>query len=207
MSFTLRLALIGAVMTGFLVLMLGQNLVHRAHGTEILVPVEGYDPRDILLGHYANIRTPLHRLNSQDLSASDDLRQGDRVYVRLETGDDGLSRAVGLSADRPAEGVFIQGRIYSAYPAQGDWIEEPDPETGIPQRRLGPSPGLNYTIRYNIERYYASQDRALALQDRLREFNEDGEIGVSLILALGRDGTPLIKGFVVDGDRRVDAVW
>ena len=196
MNHTLRLSLIGAVMTGFLVLMLGQTLHHRASGTEILVPVEGYDPRDILLGHYANIRTPLHRLNSQDLLASEDFRQGDRVFVRLETGDDGLSRAAGLSATPPDEGLFIQGRVHSVL----RYGEDASPD--------GPEQSRNrYLIHYNLERYLASRERALALEERLRERNEAGQTGVSLIVALRADGTPLIKGFVVDGDRRVDRVW
>ncbi len=185
MTRTTRLALIASVMTGFLVLMLGQNLLHRSGGTEILVPVEGYDPRDILLGHYANIRTPLHRLDSGDLDAPDEFDRGDRVFVILEDDGSGQVRPVAIRSSRPDSGLYIEGRMRSTQPVPGD----------------------TYWIDYNIERYFASRERALALEDRLRERNADGETGVSLILSLNDNGAALIKGFVVDGDRRVDRIW
>ena len=185
MSHTLRLSLIGAVMTGFLALMLGQNLIHRSQGTEVLVPVEGYDPRDILLGHYANIRTPLHRLESGTLDAGTGFDRGDRIFVLLDTGPTGQATAIGIQAERPEGGLYMEGRVRSDHVVPGDI----------------------YRVDYNIERYFSSQERALALQDRLRERNADGETGISLILALNRNGAAQIKGFVVDGERRVDRVW
>ena len=185
MSRTVRLGLIGAVMTGFLVLMLGQYLTHRSQGTEILLPVEGYDPRDILMGHYANIRTPLHWLDSSRLNTETEFDRGDRIFVVLEMDETGHAHPVAIRPDRPDTGLYLEGRL----------------------RNYQPTPGDSYWIDYNIERYFASRDRALALQARLRETDADGETGVSLILSVNANGAALIKGFVVDGERREDRIW
>ncbi|MEA1941962.1 MAG: GDYXXLXY domain-containing protein [Pseudomonadota bacterium] len=207
MSRLLRLTLLAAAMTAFLVFMLASHLDRRANGTEILLPVEGYDPRDILLGHYANIRTPLQRLDAYTLAGTDDFSEGDTIFVTLETGPEGLARPVALHREHPGSGIVAQGRVRHVSALARSWREETDPETGeVRNVRDGPEE-LWIQAHFNIERYYASRERALALQDRLRQREVTGETGVNLILSVPADGALVIKGFEVDGERRLDRLW
>ena len=174
-----RLALIAAAMSGFLVFMLASHAIARAEGREIMVEVEGYDPRDIFLGHYAQIRTPLNALDPARLDGDDDFTRHAAIFVSLEIGEDGLARPVALHRQHPGHGLVAEGRIRS----------------------------IGETIRavFNIERYYASRDDALALQARLRAGGDNPP--VRLILAVPESGHLLIKGFEIDGERRIDRTW
>lgn len=207
MTRLLRLCLIAAAMTAFLGLMLGSHLHRRANGPEIAMPVEGYDPRDVLLGHYANIRTPLQRLDAFALEGEDEFRIGAPVFVTLETGPDGLTRPVSLHTSHPGRGLVAQGRVTHVYEASRAWQQETDPETGETRNvQSGPEEKWIHA-QFNIERYYASRERALALQSRLFQRDGDGTTGVNLILAVPPDGHLVIKGFEIDGERQLDRLW
>lgn len=207
MTRLVRLGLIAAAMTAFLVFMLASHLDRRANGTEILLPVEGYDPRDILLGHYADIRTPLQRLDAARLGGEDAFDAGDAIFVTLQTDPDGISRPVALHSAHPGTGVVAQGRVRHVYEASRPWRQTTDPETGEARNVQDGPEELWIEARFNIERYYASRERALALQERLRQRGEDGRIGVNLILSVPDNGALLIKGFQIDGERRLDRLW
>ncbi|WP_300545248.1 GDYXXLXY domain-containing protein [Maricaulis sp.] len=207
MTRTLRLGLIAAAMTAFLGVMLASHLDRRANGAEILLPVEGYDPRDILLGHYANIRTPLNRLATAALDGDDDFTAGDRIFVVLETGAGSLARPVSIHREPPGSGLVALGRVLHVGPAHGEWVEETDPETGEIRRTHRAGEGEWIQARFNTERYYASREQALALETRLRERRDDGTTGVSLIVSVPADGGLIVKGFEMDGERRIDRIW
>jgi len=207
MTQLLRLTLIAAGMTAFLVLMLGSHLTQRANGTEILLPVQGYDPRDIFLGHYANLRTPLNRLGTHQLEGDDDFEAGDTIYVSLEPRADGTMAAVSLHREHPGGAYVARGGVTSRTELFGDWVNVEDPETGEVRTVREEAEGAWLSVRFNTERYYAPRDRALALQDRLRDRNEDGEIGVNIIAAITSDGGLIIKGLEYDGERFEDSIW
>lgn len=207
MTRLLRLCLIAAAMTAFLGLMLGSHLHRRANGPEIAMPVEGYDPRDVLLGHYANIRTPLQRLDAFALEGEDEFRIGAPVFVTLETGT-GRADPAGIPAHLASRrGLVAQGRVTHVYEASRAWQQETDPETGETRNvQSGPEEKWIHA-QFNIERYYASRERALALQSRLFQRDGDGTTGVNLILAVPPDGHLVIKGFEIDGERQLDRLW
>jgi uncharacterized membrane-anchored protein len=207
MTRLVRLCLIAAAMTVFLGVMLGSHLQRRAGGTEILLDVEGYDPRDILLGHYALIRTPLQRLDVNALAGDDVFARGDRIYVSLETGPDGLAGPVAVHRQHPGAGIVAQGRVTGTSETSSTWVQEADPETGDMRsvRREVDEDWVH--AQFNIERYYASRDRALALQERLRMTDIAGSTGVRLILSVPGDGKLIVKGFEIDGERRLDRIW
>ena len=102
-----RLSLIAALMSGFLVFLLASHLERRASSPEVLIPVEGYDPRDILLGHYANIRTPLNRLDAYALAGDDGFAEGDRIWVTLTPCRSAISLSVSpfLTLGRKLRGI------------------------------------------------------------------------------------------------------
>lgn len=204
MSRLARLSLIAALMSGFLVFLLVTHLDRRANSPEVLIEVQGYDPRDILLGHYANIRTPLNRMAAYALDGDDDFAPGDRIWVTLETGPDGIAQPVAIHASAPGFGTVVEGRVRSVYETLQPAQQESDGDSGPAQARQS---ALWIQASFNIERYYASRERALALQSRLRQRDVTGDIGVNLILAVPADGAVLIKGFQIDGERRLDTIW
>lgn len=185
-SAPMRLGLIAAAMTGFLVFMLVSHQTARNTGTELVMEVEGYDPRDIFLGHYAMIRTPLATLDTAALDGDDAFEAHAPVFVTLEIGADGLARPVAVHQHHPGSGLVAEGRVV--------WSNEV------------------LRARFNIERYYASRDQALALEDMLRRGQRDGEAeearsDVRLILSLPASGDLMIKGFEIGGERHVDGLW
>ncbi len=185
MSILMRLGLLAAAMTGFLVFMLVSHQTARNTGAELVMEVEGYDPRDIFLGHYAMIRTPLAALDLATLDGDDAFEDHAPVFVTLEIGADGLARPVAVHQHHPGRGLVAEGRVVWS----GDILR----------------------ARFNIERYYASRDAALALEDMLRQPPRDGEedetSDVRLILSLPASGRLLIKGFEIDGERHIDRLW
>ena len=204
MMLALRLALIAAAMIGFLTAMVARHADLRANGTEILLPMEPVDPRDLLLGHYVAIQTPIHQL---DLSGLDgptrDWTRGQTLYVSLMPGQDGAWRPVSIAAQRPSTGVFVQGRVRWATSAQDRPMTAPDGDAeGLEQGGAIPGDsGAIISASYNLERYYAPAEDALALEamrqaDRLR-----------LIVSVGADGAAVIKGLEIDGQARYDTLF
>ncbi|WP_083635006.1 GDYXXLXY domain-containing protein [Maricaulis sp. W15] len=187
-----HVVLMAIAMTVFLVIMLVRHEQARANSPELVMAVEGYDPRDMLLGHYAQLRTPLHALDPDRLDGDNAFEAGVPIFVTLEIGEDGLASPVSLHRDHPGTGLVATGYVRHA----GDRVR----------------------AQFNIERYYAGRREALALEDRLRGVRTDGEpengpenepgnSQVRVILAVPASGHLLIKGFEIDGERRIDRVW
>ncbi|WP_339749497.1 GDYXXLXY domain-containing protein [uncultured Maricaulis sp.] len=203
MSVTIRLALIAAAMTAFLGFLVISHAAARGSGTEVVLDVRGYDPRDIFLGHFSLITTDLQQLDAAELDGEDDFETGDPLYVVLAPGSDGLWQPVSLHSQRPDAGPFIHGVVRSSY---RDDSAMTDPVTGevIP---TGSARQISIRASFNIERYYASRELAQQLDESLRTLNPDGDNGVRLILSLPPNGDAIIKGFEIDGVRRIDRLW
>ena len=85
MSRVLRIVLIAAAMTGVLAAMVVLHAEARRSGSEIVLEMEPVDPRDILLGHYVQLVTPIHRIDTRDLPGPDtDWQAGDTIFVEVE---------------------------------------------------------------------------------------------------------------------------
>lgn len=183
MSLMIRLSLIAAAMTALLALMVINQANARAGGTEIRLVMEPVDPRDLLLGHYVELVTPLQRLETAQLQGGPEhtFRQGERIWVGLETGPDGSSRPVSVYPS-PRSGTYIEGRVRYA-------------------SGLGEEPGQWLTVHYNIERYFAAPEAALELEDYR---NEDR---LRLIIALSDSGSAVIRGLEIDGEDHLDRLF
>ncbi|MGJ3232607.1 MAG: GDYXXLXY domain-containing protein [Oceanicaulis sp.] len=199
----LRLLAVAALMSAVLAGLVVHHAQRRAGGAEIYLDMAPVDPRDLLLGHYVILETPLHRLDTATLDGPQTgWARGDAVYVALEPGETGSMQPVGAFHEPPAA-PFIQGRVEHVFTEQD--YEEPVPlEDGSPGFSYEPIPGTErdqLRVRYNLERYYAPRDQALALEamrneDRLR-----------LIASVGPDGSAVIKGLEIDGEARYDRLF
>lgn len=193
MSHTKRLLIIAALMTAFLVFMLGSNTLHRSSGREIVLDVTGFDPRDPLLGHYSRIRLDITRLDASELAGDDDFAIGDVVYVGLDAGADGVWQPVSLHHARPQQAVVIMGLVEYA------WLDRRatgTDENGLPARQ-------SYRIDYGLNRYFADRETAQDLDGILR----DDARTPRLIIALAENGRALIKGIEIDGEPHYERLW
>lgn len=174
MNRTLRLVLIAAAMTAFLAGMVGDHAARRASGTEVILDLEPVDPRDLLAGYYVIVSTPLHLLTPAELAGDRAFSRGDDIYVLIEAGSDGAWQAVSLHRQRPEAGVFVHGKVQYA---SGEMIR----------------------ADYNLERFYADEATAQALELRRRTSVDS----MRLIVSVGSDGRAIIRGLEIDGERRI----
>lgn len=178
MNRTIRLVLITAAMTAFLIGMVVDHAVRRASGTEVILDLEPVDPRDLLAGYYVIVSTPLHTLEPDSLAGDDAFAAGDDLYAIIEEDEDGSWRAVSIHLSRPEAGVFLHGKVQYAS------------ETMI-------------RANYNLERYYADEETAQALELRRRDDIES----MRLIVSVGPDGRALIRGIEIDGERHIEPLF
>ncbi|WP_158272097.1 GDYXXLXY domain-containing protein [Marinicauda salina] len=209
MNRTARLLAIAAAMTAILAGLVGHHAWRREHGAEIRLAMEPVDPRDILLGHYVAIRTPIHRLDTRDLDGpAEGWRRGEAVFVALRRDEDDAWSPVAIARTRAAAGandrVVIRGRVERVSEAL-DFaeVEETRPEGEVATRRepVEGSARPALSVRYNLERYFAPEDAALALEDMRREDR------LRLIVSVGEDGGAIIKGLEIDGEARYETLF
>ena len=125
-------------------------------GAEVRVATLPVDPRSLFRGNYARLDYAFSTLPEDALGGVRELRAGEVVYVSLESGDDGLHRYAGASLERPAEGLYLRGRVQRGRPP--------------------------YRVRFGIEAFFAPKEKALRLEEELR----DGGVAVLKVSARGR---------------------
>ncbi len=111
-------------------------------GTEIHVKTVPVDPRSMFRGNYARLTYEFGELPFGALRDFPKLRRGEVVYVSLKQGEDGLYGFANAALDEPAEGIFLRGRVAGR--------------------------GSPYRIKFGIEAFFAPKDKALQLEQDLR---------------------------------------
>ena len=201
-----RMSLFAGAMSAVLIAMVGMNAWRRASGTEIALAVTPLDPRDILLGYYSRLGLEISELDIIALDGDDDFERGDRAYVALEESGDGAWRPTAVFTAPPAAGVFIKGRVRWVTEQEYRWVDNPESGFGQPERVRVEEPQRLLRMQYNIENYYLPRDQARAL-DEYRESLRSGDSTLHLLVSLGDDGAPVIKGVQLDDERRYDRLW
>lgn len=161
----------------------------RAQGQEVVLAITGYDPRELLTGHYVQFQfcsefpggTPCPP-GAGGYSRRPDAwvalrRQGDR---HVATGA-ALSREAALKLGE----VAVRGDI--------DCLSRPAPETTWVILNLG------------LDRLHTDQQQAEAIQ-KVMLATRDGPASGSAVVSVGADGKARLKG-VTAGGRRVDLTW
>ena len=117
-------------------------------GQEIRLKTTPIDPRSMFRGNYARLRYEIGEVSGEAINKVRVPRNGEVVYVRLNAGEGGLYEFAGASLEKPADGVFIRGRIQDS------------------SRR---SKRPTYRVKYGIEALFAPKEKALDLEKRLRQ--------------------------------------
>ena len=210
----IRLISVGIIACLFLGGMAYHHTHARATGKEIILDMEPVDPRDVLLGHYIQIETPLHNLDTADfLAPKTGWNEGDSVYVRLAETPDGSWSPVELFMSPPLnrEGLIVEGRVQYTF-ERHDYEEvtqaETDDESATSEVERWtsrvPVEGTRRDVLrvvYTIERYYADQETALALED----LRNEGKL--RLISSVTPEGRMLIKGLEIEGERHIETLF
>ena len=208
MTLTARLLLIAAAMSAVLIGLVASHAAQRSGGQEIRLAMEPVDPRDILLGHYVIIETPAHRF-SEPISDDGDLqwRAGDDIFVSLAPDDNGALRPISVHRRRQdARHPYLSGKVRNAFDR---WertqatseIDEDGKEIWTPSEPIPGTRSIELRMVFNLERYFAEEKAALALEamrrdDRLR-----------LIVSLSPRGHAVIKGLEIDGEAHYDTLF
>jgi uncharacterized membrane-anchored protein len=201
----LHVALAGLLLTAGLTASLGYHSWQVANGREVVLPAQGYDPRNLLTGHYVALRTPIHRAQmtlSHQLQA--EALRGQRVWVLLQRFSPEADWQVAdvLSA-RPLAGDVAEGAVL---------LRAQVVDSGVETAWLGDTPAPDGAERafpvaagrawveliYGIERYHTRQSEAEALEDWLASERAAGSVSVRVVV--GTDGQARLRGVLINGE-------
>lgn len=161
--------------TGIALWGVADQMLLRTRGTLVALETTMVDPRDLLRGHYTVIRLSISEIRRENVTADPALRPGDPVWVTLREGPDGFWQPETLSAE-PSGSPTIEGTLLY-------------------------SDATTYSLDFPIERYYAPETRAKALET----LRQESRLGV--LVALSPEGRAAITGLVIDGQRLPDPMF
>lgn len=166
----------GAVLSLFLLGGIMSRVVAVAGGDEIVMSVEGYDPRDFLAGHFVQVRL----MPATGPAPAAEVKSGADVWVRLSPAAEGW-RVAAISVERPAA--------------------QPGERLVRAKKRDGFGEGPEISLDYGVERIYQPQATAVRIEKLLQARNSKEP--VALILSVQGDGRLLPKAVLV-GKTRVE---
>lgn len=186
----LRILIAGLLLTGALAGSVVQHVMAVASGAELSFAAQGFDPRGLLTGNYAQVSYAISRpvLENTGLKPA---KGWQPVWVAIapEVND---WKVVSLSAQKPSDlppgGHLIRADV--RYQSQG----------AVPM------------LRYGIERIYAQQKeaeaigRAVTAPPPTQEGAEPVEPNVKIVASLGGDARLRLKAVIVEG-KRTDFTW
>lgn len=164
---TWLLAAFGAALFFQMSVLAGEYLMAmypRWTGEEVRLRVRPVDPRSLFRGNYARLNYDISVLPAS--LAERAFGPADVVYVQLEKDPRGDWEARRILAEPGEQGLYLRGRIQgNGFPLGGRGVNRDD-----------------YRIRYGIEAWFAPKEKALALEEELR----DGGMAVIRVADSGR---------------------
>ncbi len=194
------LPITAAALIGLLLVSVFSHMGALASGAEIIVSARGYDPRDILLGHYVRL-TP-----SADTTL--DETASETVRAEFDLGERRWATSTGWTVLENQNGSWNVVRVLKQRPDMANSENSVALFGEIRFQRRGSAGGpVTYKITppIDIDRYYANAREAKAIEDMLRDRTSDTP--VRLILSVSKDGKAMLKGLEVDGQRQVMNWW
>jgi uncharacterized membrane-anchored protein len=141
-------------------------------GNTVYLRTAPVDPRDPFRGDFVRLDYPFNRFEMSRLNGALQRNSGGAgrvVYAVLKPGDDDLYQFESLTDKKPLQGTYIKGRVQA-------W------------------PGGDLQVCYGIEQYFVQQGQGLEIERRMGNRN-DIQVPMEVQVALGWDGTAVLKGF------------
>ncbi|MBN8992536.1 MAG: GDYXXLXY domain-containing protein [Rhizobiales bacterium] len=179
-----RYILAALLLCGLILAMVYQRAGILRDGQEVRLEVVPVDPRDLFRGDYVVLD---YRIAAVDLpkDATNEFRQGQKVFVTLRPNEAGKARAVAISSERPAvtgADIVIQGTVTAASVC-------PFNEAGI---RDCKSANRAVRVKYGLESYFVPQGEGKKI-----ETTEKARLEV--VAAVAPSGQSAIKRLLIDG--------
>jgi uncharacterized membrane-anchored protein len=157
--------------------MAGEREYILRNGRVIHLRTAPIDPRDMFRGDYVRLNYEISRIPVNMLKGIDsisELKKGDKIYVSLQEGPNGLYELVDAGLEKPANGIYLAGRL------------------PYPYRTLRASNPI--WINYGIEAYFVEQGQGRAIEKR--RGNRTGiQVPLEMEIAVGGGGKAVIRGY------------
>ena len=182
------MAAAAALALGLVGLVVSEGLA-RDQGREVVVEITGYDPRELLTGHYVRfqIRSEYPPGTKCPPGSGGFSPRADAWVALRRQGDRYAAAGVALSREAAAilGEVVVRGDV--------DCLERSAPDNTWVIMNLG------------VDQFHTDQRDAEAMEKALRATSE-GPVASRAVIAVGRDGKARMKGLIVGG-RRADLSW
>jgi uncharacterized membrane-anchored protein len=155
-------------------------------GRELTLAVHPVDPRDFFRGDYVTLDYDISRLTKSNTESDPEFSGfviGTAAYVTMAPNSEGGWAAKHIGSIYPSKvgpgEIVLKGKVLSTWPDQG---------------------GANSvaTVRYGVEQYFVPEGTGRDIEGKIRDHK------IEAIVAVGNDGTAVLKGLVIDGERHED---
>lgn len=184
MSLPLRiLAAAGLLIVLLIALVVAEDRA-RARGREVVLPMEAVDPRNLLTGHYVDLRLTQRLAGDCPRNLPNPASPG-WLALRKEAGRHVLTGGAATRAQALKLGeVAVRGHAYCTRVPEGEAV----------------------TLDIGVDRFHADQDEAQAMEAQLRARPGGQPLPAFVVVSVGEDGRARLKGVILDG-KRTDLTW
>jgi uncharacterized membrane-anchored protein len=179
-----RYILSALVLCGLILATVVQRAAILRTGQEARLELTPVDPRDLFRGDYVVLTYRIGTVNVP-LDGATAFTQGQQVFVTLRPDANNMSRAVAISAERPAvtgDDIVISGFVTSPSTCMLN-------DTGATDCKLGTRA---VGVRYGLESYFVPQGEGKKIEQTTR-----GRLEV--VAAVAPSGQAAIKRLLIDG--------
>lgn len=166
--------LIALLQTGVLAKIVTDRAAALNAGQEVVLETDFVDPRDLFRGHYTVLNFEIETIDKSTVEIVGDYTYSTPIYIELDT-----------------SGEFAQAKRLTPTPP----TDATGPVLKAAVQNFGSNENTSLSLNLPFTRFYADKTRALDLQNMQRE----RKLGV--ILSVTDDGTAMIKGVTIEGEK------
>ena len=177
-----RYILAALVLCGLILATVVQRAAILRSGQEARLEVVPVDPRDLFRGDYVVLD---YRIGTVNAPLDGAFTGGQQVFVTLRPDANNMSRAVAISAERPAvsgDDIVISGFVTSPSTCMLS-------ETGVRDCKLG---SRAVGVRYGLESYFVPEGEG-------RKIEQTATGRLEVVAAVAPSGQAAIKRLLIDG--------